>query len=93
MRAAASHLLLELGLLLLLQLRLMLVELIDRICEDVEVVVRRVAAEVLLLVWVAGAVCTAGAQGVRAWLLLDPQILGRLEVVPEDRDDLLDLLV
>ena len=77
---------LKLVLLLLLHDHLVLVELIDCITVDVLEKVRRLIDDLLLLV--GGELVTRVG-----WLFLYPKALWRFEVIPEDRNNFLDLVI
>lgn len=72
--------LLQLILLLLLHYHLVLVELLDGFAVDVLEKVRGLILRP-----------TVGRSSDRGWLLFDPQIFWRLEIIPENTDDLLNL--
>ena len=79
----------------MLHLGLLLIELLDRLGVDILVVVWRLATHVGLrgLGHESAIAHTTRDERHRTRLLLDPEVLGRLEVVSEDRYDLLNLLV
>jgi hypothetical protein len=83
---AWADLLLKLVLLFLLHHHLVLIQLLYRFTVNILVEVGRLA-----LRWLAVVPVVLGS--VLVWLLLDPQVLGRLEIVSEDRNDLANLLI
>lgn len=78
--------LLKLVLLFLLHHHLVLIQLLYRFTVNILIEVGRLA-----LRWLAVVPVVLGS--VLVWLLLDPQVLGRLEIVSEDRNDLANLLI
>jgi hypothetical protein len=79
-------LLLKLVLLFLLHHHLVLIQLLYRFTVNILIEVGRLALGGLAVVPVV-------LGSVLVWLLLDPQVLGRLEIVSEDRNDLANLLI
>jgi len=70
---------------------LLRIELLDRLCVYFRVVV--LGEGLQRLHWCADRTSVTAAKSLRTRLLLDPEILGRLEIVPKNRDDLEYLVV